>query len=172
MMRAGLELSSETMCHSEISPVWTSSVSARPSAVSSPIMPKGAPAVEGLRFQIRRVRSVVRGDGIDGAVSNAGANRFHIRGAAQRRIHLGIRAVRQHRFVRQREVVRRDFAGHPHAAALGLPHHFERARGGKMRDVQMPSGGLRHHQVARHADVLRRVGNSAHTRAFPPPALR
>src|ERR1700693_6232556 len=85
---------------------------------------------------VGRMRGVVGGNGVHGAVGQGDQNSLAVRGRAQRRVHLEIRVVLAHVLVEQSEVVRRHFAGHPAGdasimnAALAATHCLERLRGG------------------------------------------
>ena len=87
---------------------------------------------------------MVGGDGIDRAVGERDQNRLAIGRRAQRRIHLEIRVVLADVLVDQREVMRRDFAGHARLGALAAAYGLQRVGRGKMRHVQ-----------ARFANLLR-----------------
>ena len=58
-----------------------------------------------------RVRRVVGGDDVDGAVGQAGAQRLDVGGRAQRRVDLVDRVVRRSELVGQQQVVRADLGG-------------------------------------------------------------
>ena len=73
------------------------------------------------------VRSMVGGDAIDSAVRQSGEQGFAIFTRAQRGIHFVIGIVLAHVFIEQREMVRRDLAGHAQVVALGFADGPERS---------------------------------------------
>ena len=77
-------------------------------------------------FLHRRVRRVVGGHGVDGAVGERLAQHVHVGLAAQRRVAFAARVVGGAGFVGEREVVGRDLAGHRQAAPLRLAHQPHR----------------------------------------------
>lgn len=61
---------------------------------------------------------MVRGDDVDRAVGERGAQCVDVFAAAQGRIHLEQRVVPRHQVLRQQQVVRGDLGRHPDAACL------------------------------------------------------
>ena len=76
-------------------------------------------AIEFHVFAGGMMRGVVGGDGVHGAVGEAGDERGAIGARGERRIHFVIRVVADV-FVAEREMVRRDFAGDAHALFFGV----------------------------------------------------
>ena len=105
---------------------------------------------------LRRVRRVVGGDGVDGAVGEPLAQRLHVLGRAQRRIHLEVRIVvaRRDVLVGEGQVVGRHLRGDREAAPPGLAQGADAAGRGDVAEVEAPAGQLEQGEVAKHHDVL------------------
>ena len=88
-IRAGAVESASIARASVRRPGSTSSVSTAASAVSRPIVP-GGDLVELRLLLLDGVRGVIRGDRVDRAVREAGAQRVSVLGAADRRVHLQV----------------------------------------------------------------------------------
>src|SRR5690606_8772787 len=107
-----------------------------------------------LLLLLGRVRGVVGGDRVDGAVGQRGPQRVDVLARADRRVDLEDRVVGGHHGVVQVEVVRGDLGGHPHAAGLGGPDQLDRAPRGDVRDVQPRPDPGGQDQVAGDHDLL------------------
>ena len=79
----------------------------------------GGRLVERHLLRLGHVRSMVGGNGVDRAVSQALAHRHHVLDRAQRRVDLVQRAVRRQQFVGQADVVRRGLGGDRQAIGFG-----------------------------------------------------
>ncbi len=101
-----------------------------------------------------RVRRVVGGHAVDGAVHQRFHARLDVALAAQRGRHLAVGVVAAHDLVGEQQVMRGHLRGHPDAARLGVAHEPHRARGGDVGDVQVRPGQLGEDDVARHHHVL------------------
>ena len=95
-----------------------------------------------------RVRGVVGGDDVDGAVGQAGAQRLDVGGGAQRRVDLVDRVVGRGQLVGEQQVVRGDLGGDVPAARLGPADDLDRAGRGDVADVQ-PGADVRGEQARR-----------------------
>jgi len=78
------------------------------------------------RLLVGRVRRVVGGEAVDGAVGDRGDARRAVAFGAERRVHLGVRVVVADRLVREHPVVRTRLPRHPEAATLCVAEGFER----------------------------------------------
>ena len=67
-------------------------------------------------FFLRRVRRVIGRDRVDRPVDQPGDASVDVFATAERRVHFEVRVERTKLFVRQRQVVRRDFGGNADAA--------------------------------------------------------
>ena len=107
------------------------------------------------------MRGVIGRDRIHRAVPQRHHQRLDVSRRAQRRIHLAVRVVIVDRLVREREMMRRDFARDPRPAALPAPHCFQRIGGRKMRHMQASIRNL-----LRKLDIP--VHNTRLRRSLPP----
>src|SRR5690606_23394492 len=82
-----------------------------------------------------RVRGVVGGDDVDGAVGQRLAQGEHVPLGAQRRVDLVDRVVGAHQLVGEEQVVRGDLGGDPDAAGLGPADDLDGAGGRQVADV-------------------------------------
>ncbi len=90
-------------------------------------------------FERGLVRRVVGGDGVNGAVREAGDERVAVFSRSERRIHLVARVV-LNVFVGERKMVRRHFASNAQALRFGGAHEFQRRARRKVRDMQATTG--------------------------------
>ena len=162
-MRAGFTDSSSTIRDSVIRPVCTSRSNTIGTAVSSPTIPNGA-----------RSNSTIFSSAWCGAWSVAMASTLpsarpssiasRSAALAQRRVHLHVGVV-LHRLaeglVSEREVVRRDLAGHAHAARLAVAHRAQRLARAHVRDVDARAGELGERDVALDHQRLGRAWDAA-----------
>ena len=96
------------------------------------------------------MRSVVGGDGVDGAIGQGRLDGVDVRRRTQRRVDLEDGVVRGHALVGQREVVRRRFCRDRQLGSLGRPHHDDRHRRREVQEVHWGAGELSQGHVARH----------------------
>ncbi len=90
-----------------------------------------------LRFLVlHRMRCVIGGHAVDGAVGQPLAQRRHVRRGAQRRVDLVDRVVAGRERVGQQQVVRGHLGGDPPALALRPADDLHRAGRGHVADVQ------------------------------------
>ena len=112
---------------------------------------------------LHRMRGVIGGDQVHGAVGDGRVHGLAVDGRAQRRVHLGQRAVLQDRLVGQRDVMRRSLAGDRQALGLGLADRLERTGGADVLEVHVRAGAAGGLDVARHdpqLGVLRDAGQA------------
>ena len=88
----------------------------------------------------QRVRRMVGGQQIHGAVGDGRDGGFAVRFGAQWRIHLGERAVLEQRLVAQRQIVRRGLAGNRQSFGLGPANRLERDGSAHMLEVHVDTG--------------------------------
>ena len=120
---------------------------------------------EFLHFFAAGVRSMIGGDGVDGAADDAVGDGCDVAGGAQRRLHFVIAVVGRHLAVGQREMMRRGFAGDGEAARFGERHHFDRVPRRDMGHVESRAGELGEQDIARHHHILGRGRNAAQSKA-------
>ncbi len=96
--------------------------------------------VERLFLDRRRVRRVIRGDGVDGPVDDALDERLDVCLGAQRRVDLEHRVVAAELLVGERQVVGGDLGGHRDALRLGATNELDAARGRHMQEVDASAG--------------------------------
>src|SRR3984957_19455424 len=81
------------------------------------------------------MRSMIGGDGVDGAVDQAGDQSVSIGARSERRIHF-VMGVVANVFVGERKMVRGNLTGDLQAIFLGEANVLESAGGGQVREVQ------------------------------------
>ena len=117
---------------------------------------------------LQRVRRVVGGHRVDGAVGQPGPQRGHVLGRPQRRVDLVDRVVRGGQLVGEQQVVRGHLGGDPGAAGLGPAQDLHRAGGRDVADVQ-PGADVRRPAARRgRSSPPRRRPASRPARAGPP----
>ena len=107
---------------------------------------------------VARVRRVVGGDRVDGAVGQRVAQRGDVLVGAQRRVHLVDRVVAGEQVGGQQQVVRRHLGGDVDALRLGPADHLDRTGGGHVGDVHPAVGVPGEHHVARDDGLLGDAG--------------
>src|SRR5260370_19517873 len=100
------------------------------------------------------MRGVIGGDGIDGAVGQAGEKGFAVRVRGERRIHFEAGIVLDI-LVDEREVVGGDFAGYAETPLLGPADLLEGSFRGQMSDMEPRAGKFGKLNVAADADRFR-----------------
>jgi len=103
-------------------------------------------------------------DRVDAAIGESLQQCVAIGGFPQRRIHLDVRIVAHRRgeqLIRQREVMRCDFAGDPNATCFADSHGVERSSDAHMCDMHVPARELREGDVTLRHDGLRGRGDPA-----------
>ena len=87
--------------------------------------------------RIRRMRSMIGGNNINGPILQSFTDRLDIRREPEGRIHFRQRALLPHRFFGQHEMMWTGFRGHPNSVGLGLPGGLYCLRRTDMRNMQM-----------------------------------
>ena len=116
----------------------------------------------------RRVRRMVGGDDVQGAVLEAGDDGLHVGVGAQRRRHLVVAVEGAQALVGEREVVRTGLAGDADAALSGPADQVDAAGRGDVQDVQPAAGQLGQGDVAVDHHLL---GRGRHAAQAQPHAL-
>ena len=103
---------------------------------------------EFLLFQC--MRRMIGGQQVNRAVRDGRDGGLAIRFRAQRRVHLGQRAVLEQRLIAQCQIMRRGFASDRQSFSLGLTNSFKRNRGAHMLEVHVDTGAAGRFDVASH----------------------
>ena len=107
------------------------------------------------------MRRVVGGDGVDGAVAQAGDQRLLVGGQAHGRVDLGVGVVGGAQVVGAGQVMGRGLGGDLHAALLGLADQLHASLGGDVADVDGQVQRLGQHDVAGDLHLLGGAGGAA-----------
>ena len=105
--------------------------------------------VEDVFLRVRRMRRVVRRNAVERAINQRGDQRVAVLRLAERRLHLGVGVVADHRFLGHREVVGADLRRDVDAVAARLADRLDALARGDVADVNVSAGRRGKRGIAR-----------------------